>query len=99
MSMSGIIIPGSGIIIPDMQQEAIRSDSKQKWLLRFRIFRAWANPGRGGSCRLETEAARSDSKRFEALRSKNGCFGFEFPGPGPTLGQPPGTIIPDRLQV
>ena len=27
--MSGIIIPGSGIIIPDMQQEAIRSDSKR----------------------------------------------------------------------
>ena len=38
-------------------------------------FRAWANPGRRGSCRVEVEAAILASKR---LRSRSGCFDFDF---------------------
>ena len=64
--MSGIIIPGSGIIIPDMQQEAIRSDSKR---FEARMAASVSKFGSLGQPWQETVWCVSKSKQQEAIRS------------------------------
>ena len=53
----------------------LRSHFEARMAASTSTFRAWANPGRRGSCRVEVEAAILASKR---LRSRSGCFDFDF---------------------